>query len=81
MVELVARFVLAFKRGIEGELATMRASSEAFPWHYDHHMGPNQNANWCVTRPWMDIVMGTREPYAGTDRERATLARRAVAAP
>ena len=21
------------------------------PWHYDHHMGPNQDANWCVTHP------------------------------
>ncbi len=45
------------------------------PWHYDHHMGPNQDANWCVTRPWMDIVMGTREPYVGTERERQDLAR------
>ena len=39
------------------------------PWHYDHHMGPNQDANWCVTRPWMDHIMGTREPYVGTARE------------
>lgn len=30
------------------------------PWHVDHHMGPNQDANWCVTKPWFDIVMGTR---------------------
>lgn len=30
------------------------------PWHYDHHMNTNQNANWCVTRPWFDYVMGTR---------------------
>jgi sterol desaturase/sphingolipid hydroxylase (fatty acid hydroxylase superfamily) len=44
---------------------------EHLPWHYDHHMGPNQDANWCVTHPWFDRVMGTREPYAGTDRERA----------
>jgi Fatty acid hydroxylase superfamily len=29
--------------------------------HYDHHMGRNQDANWCVTRPWFDWVMGTRE--------------------
>ena len=39
------------------------------PWHYDHHMGPNQHANWCVTRPWFDILLGTREPYAHTERE------------
>ena len=43
---------------------------EHLPWHYDHHMGPNQHKNWCVTRPWFDIVMGTREPYVGTERER-----------
>ncbi len=30
------------------------------PWHYDHHMNANQDANWCVTRPWFDYVMGTR---------------------
>lgn len=39
------------------------------PWHYDHHMGPNQHSNWCVTRPWFDKLMGTREPYLGTERE------------
>jgi hypothetical protein len=43
---------------------------EHLPWHVDHHMGPDQDANWCVTRPWMDVVMGTREPYVGTERER-----------
>ncbi len=32
------------------------------PWHYDHHMNTNQSANWCVTRPWFDHVMGTRIP-------------------
>ncbi|MDA0713423.1 MAG: sterol desaturase family protein [bacterium] len=36
------------------------------PWHYDHHMAPNQDANWCVTRPWFDNIMKTREPYLGT---------------
>lgn len=29
-------------------------------WHYDHHMGRNPNANWCVTKPWFDYIMGTR---------------------
>ncbi len=38
---------------------------EHLPWHYDHHMGPNPNANWCVTRPWFDMLMGTRKPYCG----------------
>jgi sterol desaturase/sphingolipid hydroxylase (fatty acid hydroxylase superfamily) len=49
---------------------------EHLPWHYDHHMGPNQHANWCVTRPWFDHVMGTRERYVGTDRARKDDARR-----
>lgn len=39
------------------------------PWHYDHHMGPDQEANWCVTKPWFDWVMGTRKPYVGTEQE------------
>ena len=38
------------------------------PWHYDHHMGPNQHANSGVTGCWMDILMGTRVPYFGTER-------------
>ena len=33
-------------------------------WHYDHHMGRDQNANWCVTNPFFDHVMGTRKAYA-----------------
>lgn len=32
------------------------------PWHYDHHMGKDQDANWCITRPWFDRIMGTRVP-------------------
>jgi hypothetical protein len=26
-------------------------------------MGVDQNANWCVTKPWFDILMGTRKDY------------------
>jgi hypothetical protein len=33
------------------------------PWHYDHHMGRDQNANWCVTKPWADGWFGTRKRY------------------
>jgi hypothetical protein len=33
------------------------------PWHYDHHMGRDQNANWCVSYPWFDIILGTRKEY------------------
>jgi sterol desaturase/sphingolipid hydroxylase (fatty acid hydroxylase superfamily) len=43
------------------------------PWHVDHHLGPNQDANWCVTKPWFDILMGTREHYIGTAREERDL--------
>jgi hypothetical protein len=42
---------------------------QRIPWHYDHHMGRNPGANWCVTRPWFDYVMGTREFTAGSPRE------------
>ncbi len=42
---------------------------ENLPWHYDHHMGLDQDANWCVTKPWFDEIMGTRKPYVGTARE------------
>ncbi len=49
---------------------------EHVPWHYDHHMGPNQDANWCVTKPWFDKVMGTRLHYAGTEKEKKDLERR-----
>jgi sterol desaturase/sphingolipid hydroxylase (fatty acid hydroxylase superfamily) len=46
------------------------------PWHYDHHMGPEQDANWCVTRPWFDDLLGTRRPYLGTDKATRDEARR-----
>ena len=53
---------------------------EHLPWHYDHHMGPDQDKNWCVTRPWFDHVMGTRVPYVGTELERKDRERRERAA-
>lgn len=31
------------------------------PWHRDHHMGKNQDLNWCVTFPLMDYIMRTRK--------------------
>jgi sterol desaturase/sphingolipid hydroxylase (fatty acid hydroxylase superfamily) len=42
---------------------------KTIPWHYDHHMAPDQDKNWCVTRPWFDILMGTRLHHAGTERD------------
>lgn len=32
-------------------------------WHYEHHMGKDQNKNFCVTKPWFDWIMGTRVKY------------------
>lgn len=31
------------------------------PWHYTHHMGKDQDANYCVTTPLFDHIMGTRK--------------------
>lgn len=39
------------------------------PWHVDHHLGPNQHKNWCVTWPLFDWIMGTREHFVGTAAE------------
>jgi hypothetical protein len=36
---------------------------EHLPWHYDHHMGRDQNANWCATTQWFDVLVGTRKVY------------------
>jgi len=43
---------------------------EHLPWHVDHHLGPNQDANWCVTHPWCDVLFGTRQGWIGTPLER-----------
>jgi sterol desaturase/sphingolipid hydroxylase (fatty acid hydroxylase superfamily) len=36
---------------------------ENMKWHVDHHLGKNQDANWCVTQPWFDRLVGTRIDY------------------
>lgn len=49
----------------------LHASSHLYPkwgkkwmrWHYDHHMGRNQDANWCVTIPLFDYLFKTRIKY------------------
>lgn len=33
------------------------------PHHWDHHMGKNQDANFCVTWPLWDWILGTRIKY------------------
>jgi len=30
-------------------------------WHWDHHMGPDQNVNWGITNPLFDHILGTRK--------------------
>lgn len=30
------------------------------PWHWEHHMGGDPEANYCTTWPWFDWVMRTR---------------------
>jgi sterol desaturase/sphingolipid hydroxylase (fatty acid hydroxylase superfamily) len=32
-------------------------------WHYDHHMGKDQDRNWCVVHPLADYLLGTRKKY------------------
>ena len=46
-----------------------RWARENLPWHYDHHMGKNQNMNWGVRLPWVDWLMGTRVYWKGEQRE------------
>ena len=46
-----------------------RWARERLPWHYDHHMGKNQNMNWGVRLPWVDWLMGTRVHWKGEQRE------------
>ena len=30
------------------------------PWHYEHHLGSFPDANWCISWPLFDYLMGTR---------------------
>ena len=46
------------------------------PWHYDHHMGPDQNKNFGVRTDFFDRLFGTRREYYGTRSERIDYARR-----
>ena len=40
-----------------------------FPWHYAHHLGPDQHQNWGVRLPIVDYIFGTSVQYVGTDKE------------
>ena len=51
---------------------------ERVPWHYDHHMAPDQDCNWGVQSDWVDRLMGTRKEWVGTEgelKQRGKLAR------
>ncbi len=47
------------------------------PWHYAHHMGRNQNANWGVRSAWLDKLFGSSVDMSGDpcdySQERDTL--------
>jgi hypothetical protein len=41
------------------------------PWHYDHHMGVDQDRNFGVSWSWFDVIARTREVFVGSEHERA----------
>lgn len=68
-------YAVLFFTGIEYAVTHYRSHQDIFwarnniPWHYDHHMAPDQNANWGVRLPIFDILFGTRKIYKGTKKE------------
>jgi sterol desaturase/sphingolipid hydroxylase (fatty acid hydroxylase superfamily) len=40
------------------------------PWHYDHHMGRNQNLNFGVRSSFFDKMLGTHEDYSKEKKEK-----------
>ena len=61
----LAYFVLHRKSHLDPEWA-----KKYLPWHYDHHMGKNQDANWCVTFPLWDHILRTREYFVNKKLDR-----------
>jgi len=61
-VHAIAYFLIHRKSHIDIEWA-----KKYVPWHYDHHMGKNQDANWCVTLPVWDHILGTRLYFLHTE--------------
>ena len=41
----------------------VEAGRKRFPWHYDHHMGRDQDKNWGVTHQWVDRLLGSRKTW------------------
>ena len=48
----------------------MRWARRNVPWHYEHHLGIDQNCNWGVRLPIVDIIMGTRKHFINTPQEK-----------
>ena len=40
-------------------------ATKHIPWHYEHHIGKNQNANYGVRKPWIDYLLKTRVDMGG----------------
>ncbi len=62
IVHAIAYFLIHRKSHLDIEWA-----KKWVPWHYDHHMGKNQDANWCVTLPVWDHILGTRLYFLHTE--------------
>ena len=41
-----------------------------YSWHYDHHMSGDTSSNFSVRSPVLDNLLGTRNIYKGTKREK-----------
>lgn len=55
-VYLVAYYFMHMRSHIDPDWAR-----KWVPWHWDHHMGKNQDKNWCIVIPLCDHIFGTRE--------------------
>jgi len=56
---LYAGLVLYYIRHRRSHIDPDWAASH-LPWHYEHHLSRGVEANWCITWPWFDWMMGTR---------------------
>ena len=61
-ITLVFCFIRSYRIHKKSHL-DVKWCKEHLPWHYDHHMGKNQDANWGVTTDWIDRLVGTRIEY------------------
>lgn len=67
LLEFVPCYVLGLYAGLAVYYVRHRRSHldpgwarHHLPWHYEHHLGGNVDANWCISWPWFDWFMGTR---------------------